>query len=154
MKRVVALVLACLVALPAGAQEPSPTPTGHVRIMGVSTYEIPGIIKIEGNRVSGRLVRTTDRFVQCRSEGDGRLLTVLLPGKRLTGVSRTIGDGLVEFVLAGEREPLYVPLDAIAKIEPLNTRTGGMSGWIILALVVTALPFLFLFVGAHIYNAS
>jgi hypothetical protein len=106
--------------MPAWAQEPSSAPTGRVRITGVKTYEIPGVIKLEGDRWSGSPVRVTEQFVQFRRPGDNRLLTVPRPGKRLTGSSRTIGDGLVEFVLQGENEPLFVPQDAIAKTESLE----------------------------------
>ena len=128
MKQTTAFFLACLLALPAWAQEPSSARPVRVRITGVSTYEVPGVIRLEGSHVSGSPVRVTDRFVQFRRPGDGRLLTVLRPGRRLAGYSRTIGEGLVEFVLDGEKEPLYVPSAAIAKSEPAESETRAGEG--------------------------
>jgi len=120
MKRVVALVLACLMALPARAQEPSSTAPVRVRITGVNTYEIPGVARLEGDRINGTFTRITDSLVQVKQPGDGRLLTVLRAGQDLTGLARVIGDGLVEFYADGDKEALYVPLDAIARTEFLE----------------------------------
>jgi hypothetical protein len=127
MKRVVALLLACLMAPPAWAQEPSSTPPVRVRITGVNTYEIPGAIKLDRNKVSGLLVRTTDRYVQFRRSEDGQVLTVLKPGQELTGRAKPVSDSLLEFLPDGEKETLFVPLDAIAKTESLERRLSTTS---------------------------
>jgi len=120
MKRVGAVALACLMASPVGAQESSPKAPDRVRITGVSSYEIPGVIKLEGSQISGKAVRIADQFVQFRRPGDRQLLTVPRPGKRLTGKGEVIDDGLFEFVLDQETETLYVPLDSIAETESLE----------------------------------
>jgi hypothetical protein len=121
VKRAVAAVLACLMALPAWAQETSPTPTGHVRITGVKTCEIPGVIKLEGDRISGRSATITDRDVQIRRPGKSRLLTVPRPGKRVTGRVRAIEGALLEFVRVDEEAAAYVPQDSIL-LTSLNAR--------------------------------
>jgi hypothetical protein len=141
MKRVVAVVLACLLASPAWAQAPSSIPTGRVRITGVSNYEVPGVLKFEASQVIGKPIRITDRFVQFRRAEGGQLLTVLRPRQRLTGRAKPSAGGLLEFIPDGGAETLYVPLDAIAKTEPPFTMSTGKKVAIGVAIfVVIGLP--------------
>ena len=57
MRRLVALFLICLLAVPAGAQGPPAPKPVRVRITGPNTYQVPGVIEIRRDRISGRPVR-------------------------------------------------------------------------------------------------
>jgi|WetSurMetagenome_2_1015567.scaffolds.fasta_scaffold195028_2 hypothetical protein len=117
MRRLVALLLICLMPLPVLAQaQPSPKPV-RVRITGQETYQVPGVIEIQEDRISGRPAATTDRFVQFNRSADGRLLSVPRPRQGVAGHATAISDGLLAFIPDRESERLYVPLDAVAKIE-------------------------------------
>jgi hypothetical protein len=135
-RRLVATFLACLLPLPVGAQAPATREPVHVRITGVDTYEIPGVIKVDRDRVAGRPAVTTDHFIQFAPSDGTRVLTVLRPGGRVTGRPSAIADGLLEFTRDGESRSVSVPLDAIVKIEVARvppsravwTTTGVFSG--------------------------
>jgi hypothetical protein len=116
-RRLMAVVLSCLLPLPAGAQAHRSAEPIQIRITGANSYEMPGVIKIERDQITGRPRTTTDRFVRFSASDGGRRLAVPEPGSRSTGLAQAIADGLIAIVPDHERETLYVPLDAIAKIE-------------------------------------
>jgi hypothetical protein len=129
-RKFVALVLAGLVASPASAQTSLPgaaalaqLSTTRVRITGAASYEVPGVIMVERDRVVGNPVRVTAQFVQFRLEEGGRLLTVPRPGRRLEGAGRIIDTDFVE--LSTSDDTYTVPLAAIGRSELL--RSNGLS---------------------------
>jgi hypothetical protein len=148
MRRLVALLLICLMPLPVLAQaQPSPKPV-RVRITAQEIYQVPGVIEIQEDRILGRPAATTDHFVQFNRSADGWLLSVPRPRQPVTGDATAISDGLLAFIPDGESERLYVPLDAIAKIERSHVSHSGavssVAGLIagIATFVVTAFLFL------------
>jgi hypothetical protein len=140
-RQLVAASLICPLGLADAAQAvvqarpapPSPTRT-QLRIAGAATYEVPGIIKVERNRVTGSPVRQTELFVQVRSGDDSRLLTVPLPGKKLCGRARVIDGDLLELVVEREPDLLYVPLGSIVRTEYLGPRP--MTAGNVIAIMV------------------
>jgi hypothetical protein len=62
----------------------------RVRVTGVARYEIPGVITIEANRVSGRPVTRSASMIRfSRTDGE-REISVLQPGLRVTGEARAV----------------------------------------------------------------
>ncbi len=116
-RRFIAVLLIFLLPLPLGAQTPSPKRSVSVRFTGPDSYEVPGVMRLEGDRVFGNAATADSRFVQFRRSDSSRLETIPRPGKRVTGKALAIADGLLEFVPEGNAEHLYVPLDAVVKIE-------------------------------------
>ena len=122
MRRLVALLLICLMPLPVQAQGPAAPKLVRVRVTGPATYEVPGVWRFEGDHVVGKAVTSDTRFVQFTREDDGRVLTILRPGRRLTGIARGIAGDLLEFVSEGNAERIHIPLDALTKIEVSRER--------------------------------
>jgi hypothetical protein len=149
MRRLVALLLISLLAVPAAAQSPSTAKPVRVRITGADTYQVPGVIEIQRDRISGSPVATTDHFIQFIRSADGRLLSVPRPRQRVTGNARAVADELLEFIPDGESERLYVPLDGVEKIEVsrvshsrlISSLAGVGTG--VATFIATALLFLF-----------
>ena len=134
MRRLVAVLLIGLVAVPAGAQGRSAPKSVRVRITGPDTYHVPGVVTVERDRIQGQAAKITDRLVQFVRSSDGQLVTIPRPGHRLNGQALAIVDGLLEFVGDGESERLYLPLDAVTKIEMsrvshsrLTSSVGGIT---------------------------
>lgn len=131
MKRLVALLLIGLLPAPAEAQAPPAPKPVRIRITGADTYEVPGVMRLDGDRIFGKAATADSRFVQFRRSDGSRLLTIPRPGRRLTGKALAIADGLLEFVPEGNTERFYLPLDAVVKIEgsrvhrPLGPSVAG-----------------------------
>jgi hypothetical protein len=143
MKRFLALLLICLLPMPVHGQTTASAGSVRVRITGPATYEVPGMWRFEGDRVVGKPVTGDSRFVQFTREDDGRVLTILRPGRRLTSTARGIDGDLLEFVPEGNTERIHIPLDALTKIEV--SREKSSLGSSIAAGVLT---------GAGIFGAT
>jgi hypothetical protein len=124
MKRLIAAFLCCLLTVPVGAQAPSSARPVRIRITGPATYEVPGVWRFDGDRVIvvGKAITGDSRFVQFTREEDGQVLTILRPGRRLTGTARGMAGDVLEFVPEGNTEHIHIPLDALTKIEVSRER--------------------------------
>jgi hypothetical protein len=134
IRRLAAALLICLATVSVEAQGRASSGRMRVRMTGPDTYEVPGVIRVEGSRVVGKPARTAEHFVQFRRRDDTQLLTIPWPRQRWTGSARAITDGLLEFVPDNEADHLFVPLDAVTKIE-VSQLSRSHSAWLAAGLV-------------------
>src|SRR5262245_24749781 len=80
---VVFATIVCLLSALVEAQAPGVAVQPRVRITGLRAYEIPGVLKVDGERVTGSSSVTTDEMtVRVLLPQTGQQLVVLKPGKR------------------------------------------------------------------------
>jgi len=95
----------------------------RVRITGPERYEIPGILQIDGARVTGNASITIEETaVRVVSPATEQPLIVLRPGQRLAGRAIDVKDRIVEFLPDGQPDALSIPLDSIGKLEMSELR--------------------------------
>jgi hypothetical protein len=140
VRQIAAVVLVWLLALPATARTPSAPGPVRVRITGPVTYAVPGVWRFEGNSVIGRSVIADRRFVQYQRE-DGRVLTILRPSQRMTGNAKGTASSLLDFVPDEEGQRLYIPFDAITRVEV--SRHRGQLGRSVAGGVYTGVGIVF-----------
>jgi hypothetical protein len=129
-KQLISALLIPLVVLPASAQTSAAAPV-RVRISGVERYDVPDVVHVERDRVSGHGIRVTGSFVQWQRAGDPQVVSVLLSGSRVTGRAVGVTTGLLEFVPDQAREHVFIPLDSIRKLEePVVPRPGTRAAWV------------------------
>jgi hypothetical protein len=118
------LLVASLTVQTAVAQAASPPI--RVRLTGVDRYDIPGVITIEETRISGRRPVTRSpsmiRFSRTDSEP---AISVLPPGRRVTGEARQVDRGLLEFISDDDRGVSLIPTDSIALVERQKAATAS-----------------------------
>ena len=90
----------------------------RVQVTGVARYDIPGVITIEENRISGRRPVTRSpsmiRFSRTDSEP---AVSILLPGRRVTGEARRVEGGLLEFIGDDDNDVSFILTDSIFMVE-------------------------------------
>ena len=96
----------------------------RVRVTGVARYEIPDVIAIEENRISGRPVTLTPSMVRFRRTDGDPVISVLRPGYRVTGEARAVEGNLLEFISDDDQEVSHIPTDSIAVLERQESRTS------------------------------
>ena len=117
------LLVALLIVQSVIAQTPGPGRHPiRVRVTGVDRYEIAGVITVETDRISGRAVTLSPNMVRfTRADGE-RVISVLQPGRRITGEVRAVEGDLLEFVDDDDQEISFLPTDSIAVIERQKLR--------------------------------
>jgi hypothetical protein len=121
--RAAAVVLAAgLAVLPAAAQvNAGATQPPHVRLTGTRTFEVPGVIYVDSNRVSGAGYTHADRrMVRLAPSAAGRPIVVPRGDTRLLGLAVGISGDAVVVQLDDTREEVEIPIAAIAQIEVAN----------------------------------
>lgn len=122
---VVFATIVCLLSALVEAQAPGVAVQPRVRITGSRAFEIPGELKIDGERVSGNSSMTTDEMtVRVVLPQTGQQLVVLKPGKRFVGRALDVRDRVVAFVIDGQQDTIAIPLDSIGKLEVSDHRSG------------------------------
>jgi hypothetical protein len=124
--RVVACAaIVCFLSALVDAQVPGVAIQPRVRITGSRAFEIPGVLKVEGERVSGNSSRTTDEMtIRIVLPQTGQQFVVLKPGKRFVGRALDVRDRVVAFVIDGQHDTIAIPLDSIGKLEVSDHRSG------------------------------
>lgn len=115
--------------------------------MGPERYEIPGILQIDGVRLTVSASTTIEETaVRVVSPATGQPLLVLRPGHRLAGRATGIKDGIVEFLPDGQPDTLSIPLDSIGKLEvsELRMRPRVLRGILVGVATFYGLAFLFM----------
>ena len=134
---VLALILRAPMAL---AEEKRPTEGPRLRIHAGDVREIPGAITLGPSIVTrGHLVRSDDRFVAVKVEGDGAVLCLPKPRTVLTGRLVAADDESLTIRFDGEKAPYKVPRYAIASIESSTGPSGSRRRNVLIGLVSGAL---------------
>jgi hypothetical protein len=122
---VVFATIVCLLSALVEAQAPGVAVQPRVRITGSRAYEIPGVLKVDGERVAGNSSMTTDEMtVRVVLPQTGQQLVVLKPGKRFVGRALAVRDRVVAFLIDGQHDPIPIPLDSVGKLEVSDHRSG------------------------------
>ena len=110
-----------------GAQQAGPA---LYRVTTGVVVELPGVIRLEGDTISGPIIASDGDTVTVRS-GDGRQVTLVRPRRTIVGPLTAGADGTLT-VERGDRPTLTIPRGAIAKLErsagrPSRTRSIGRA---------------------------
>jgi hypothetical protein len=89
----------------------------RVRITAPATYEIPGLIKAEGDRLTGTFTPLDKTMVQVASANGSEPLVMPRPGKRIVGQVVGTGTDVLLFRRDGGSHPLTIPVAAIERYE-------------------------------------
>jgi hypothetical protein len=100
----------------------------RVRITGPDLYEIPGVLSIAGDHVTGSVVTSADdAIVQVRLPQTTELVTVPKAGRHLVGLVLSVDNNAVVLARKGQSASLRIPLDAIGKVEVSEGRRHGRA---------------------------
>lgn len=112
------LLVVLLIVQPVLAQTARPEEKAiRVRVTGVDHYDIPGVITIEANRITGRPVTSSPNIVRFSRTDTGPVISVLKPGRRVTGEARGVEGDLLQVVSDDDQELSLIPTDSIALLE-------------------------------------
>src|SRR5207249_2882056 len=89
------------------------------------TYEIPDVLKVDGDRLSGRSdLITDDLTVRVVLANTNQQLVAVKPGRRLVGRATNLRDRVVTVLVDGRHDPISVALDSIGRLEVSEHRSG------------------------------
>lgn len=112
-----ALFLAVASLLPLTTYSQSAAPQERIRIGGLEKYEIPGVLTINGTRITGSsIARTENSFIEIRVSTSNEVLTIPRFRHNLVGQVVTVEAEMVRLRLDAQRTVL-VPLNAIGTLD-------------------------------------
>jgi hypothetical protein len=122
IRTIAAIVLLSVLSTCALAAQSTAAGQSRVRVTALRHYQIPGVVTIDGDQVTGRSV-TMDKTMIRVPSASGQLISILKPGTRVTGSVEGVTDGVLSLLVDGQRDPFNIPLNSLAKIE-LSDRAG------------------------------
>ena len=126
MHRIVIAVAAacCLATGPIAGQVPPRTDVQpRIRLTGQNTFEIPGVIRVDGRNVtSAGGPESDENVVSFDDPTTSDRLTVVLPGKRLVGLALGVDKGILSFRTESAQKVLHIPLSAVNTFELSEAR--------------------------------
>jgi hypothetical protein len=115
---VVVIAVVSMPVLKADAQTLAREAEPRIRVTGSRAYDIPGLLTIDGNRISGPSVVVTDETtLRVRSAGSGQPLVMAKPGVRIVGRAIGVNAQVVTLIIEGHRQSVDMPLPSIGKLE-------------------------------------
>ena len=124
-QRIIAVTAACCLATAAiSGQVPAPADVQpRIRLTGQNTFEIPGVIRIDGQNVtSGAHLVSDESSASFDDPITSDRLTVVLPGKRLVGQALGVDKGILSFRAEPAQKILHIPLSAVDTFELSEAR--------------------------------
>jgi hypothetical protein len=129
------VVSVLLVLLPSHAiaqSDSSPIPE-RVRITASRTYEIPGLIKADGDRLSGVFTVVDESLIQVGPPNQPKPLVMPKPGKRIVGRAMALSKDALLFLPDRGSQTIAIPLAVIGQFEvsegtPLAKSTRRLLG--------------------------
>jgi hypothetical protein len=89
----------------------------RVRLTGSRAYDIPGVVTIDGDRISGPSVVIDEATIRVRSADTGEPLVMARPGVRIVGRAIGVNAQVVTFIIEGHQQSIDIPLPSIGKLE-------------------------------------
>ena len=134
---VVVATITCLLSPVVEAQVSRLPAESRIRISGSRVFEIPGVLKADGDGVTGRSSMTTDDMtIRVVSPQTGHPLVVLKPGRRVVGRALDVKDRVLIFLLDGQHDPFEIPLDSIGTLEVSEHRSRHLVRGILIGVGV------------------
>lgn len=107
----------------------------RIRITGVSTYEIPGVIAIQADQLrAGQADQIRgpadidDHFVRFTPAGSGVQISLLRPGRQIEGGAYSLNNGTLQFLPDGYRDVSDIPVNSLERIEQRRPRVRRAVG--------------------------